>query len=97
MDNKAKKYCIKSGYILRQIAKEYVIVPVNDENSITNALMIPNDTAAFIWIAFQQPHTIEDIVAKILDEYDGTPEQIRRDVEQFVIESLNLKIIEEVV
>lgn len=91
-----KKYRIRSGYILRQIAGEYAIIPINEESLITNAIMIPNESAAFIWAAFEQPCTIDDVVTKGMDKYDAPKEQIQKDVERFVSASLNLKIMEEV-
>lgn len=91
-----KKYRIKPGYILRQIAGEYTIIPVDEDSLITNAIMIPNESAAFLWKAFEQPCTIDDVVAKGMDKYNVTKEQIQKDAEHFVSASLDLKIMEEV-
>lgn len=91
-----KKYRIKSGFVLREIAGEYAIVPVDAESAITNAVMSPNETAVFLWKAFQQPCTIDAVVAKGLEEYDTTPDIIRDAVNRFVKESLKLQILEEV-
>ena len=91
-----KKYCIKPGYILREIAGEYVIVPVDEECMISNAVMVPNDTAVFLWKAFQNPHTKEDAVRKGMEEYDVEEETIRSAVYRFLKDTLKYKIIEEV-
>ncbi|MDD6212485.1 MAG: PqqD family protein [Clostridiales bacterium] len=91
-----KKYCIRPGYILREIADEYVIIPVDEESLITNAVMSPNETAVFFWQAFQQPCTIEEAVQKGIEEYDATEDTIRSAAVQFVAESLNLRVLEEV-
>lgn len=91
-----KKYRIKPGFILREIAGEYTIIPVDAESLISNAMMVPNDSAVFLWKAFEQPSTIEDVVRKGLEEYDVTEEVIRRSTEKFVEESLEYKILEEV-
>ena len=91
-----KKYRIKSGYILREIAGEYAIVPVDTESVFSNAVMAPNDSAVFLWKAFEQPSTIEDVVRKGLQEYDVTEDVIRNSTEHFIEESLKYKILEEV-
>ncbi|MGN0313322.1 MAG: PqqD family protein [Fusicatenibacter sp.] len=91
-----KKYRIKSGYILREIAGEYAIVPVDEECIITNAVMSPNDSAVFLWKVFQDPHTKEDAVRKGMEEYDVEEETIRKSTDRFVEESLKYKILEEV-
>ena len=91
-----RKYRIKSGYILREIAGEYAIVPVDTESVFSNAVMAPNDSAAFLWKAFEQPSTIEDVVRKGLQEYDVTEDVIRKSTEYFVKDTLDYKILEEV-
>ena len=94
---KTQLYRISSGYVLRQIAGEYAIIPIGEENLISNAIMTPNASAVFLWNAFQQPRTIEDVVALGMQEYEVTQEQLQRDVERFVEESFYLKILAEVV
>ena len=91
-----KKYCIKPGYILREIAGEYAIIPVDEECVITNAVMVPNDTAVFFWKVFQTPHTKEDAVRKGMQEYDVEEAIIRSAVNRFLKDTLKYNIIEEV-
>lgn len=91
-----KKYRIRSGYILREIAGEYAIIPVDGASVFSNAVMAPNDSAVFLWKAFERPSTIEDVVVKGMQEYDVTEDVIRKSTEHFVKEILDYKILEEV-
>ena len=91
-----KMYRISSGYILREIAGEYAIVPVDSGSVFSNAVMAPNDSAVFLWKAFKEPNTIEDVVKKGIQEYDVIEEVIRKSTERFVKESLKYGILEEV-
>ena len=91
-----KKYRIKSGYVLREIAGEYALIPVDTEGPFTNAIMAPNDSAVFFWKAFQQPSTIEDVVRKGIQEYDTTEETIRNATHRFVEDTLKYHLLEEV-
>lgn len=93
-----KKYRIKPGYILREIAGEYVIVPVGAESTspLENTVMAPNGSAVFIWKHFEEPSTLEDVVVQGMLEYDVTEDRMRRSVENFVTDALNYKILEEV-
>ena len=84
------------NYLLRQVADDYVIIPIDDELELSNAIMTPNRSAVFIWNEFLDANTIENVVKKALSKYDVSEETIRRDVRRFVFESLNKKIIEEV-
>lgn len=91
-----KKYRIKPGFILREIAGEYAIVPVDAECLFSNAVMAPNDSAVFLWKIFQEPCTIERAVEKTLQEYDVAENKLRRSVENFVADVLKYEILEEV-
>lgn len=93
----AKKYRIRGGFVLRRIGGEYTIIPLDETSEIKNAVMVPNDTAAYLWNLFGQPCTLEQAVQHILEEFDGPPEKIRQDVEMFVMESLQMQILEEVI
>lgn len=90
------KYRIKSGYILREIAGEYAIVPADEECVISNAIMVPNDSAVFLWKLFQHPHTKEDAIEKGLIEYDVEKETLQKSIDRFVEDSLKYRILEEV-
>ena len=91
-----KKYRIKPDFILREIAGEYAIVPIGSDSMFSNAVMAPNDSAVFLWKAFEQPSTIQDTVAKGMLEYEVAEDTIRRSIERFVKEMLEYKILEEV-
>lgn len=91
-----KIYQVSPDYLLREIAGEYAIIPVGEDCMISNAVMTPNHSAAFIWNIFLTPSTEEEVVQRVLQEYDGKAEDIRADVHRFVEETLNYKILREV-
>ena len=96
-----KKYRINPDFILREIAGEYTIIPTGGNNVFSNAVMAPNETAVFLWEAFQQPSTIQDVVVEAMQKYDATEEQIYEQIynsiSNFVKQSLEFKVLEEVV
>ena len=91
-----KKYRINPDFILREIAGEYTIIPTGGNNVFSNAVMAPNETAVFLWEAFQQPSTIQDVVVEAMQKYDATEEQIYKSISNFVKQSLEFKVLEEV-
>ena len=91
-----KKYRINPDFILREIAGEYTIIPIGGDNVFSNAVMAPNGTAVFLWEAFQQPSTIQDVAVEGMLEYEVTEDIIRKSIEHFVKEMLEYKILEEV-
>ena len=92
-----KKYRINPDFILREIAGEYTIIPTGGDIVFSNAVMAPNGTAVFLWEAFQQPSTIQDVVVEAMQKYDATEEQIYNSISNFVKQSLEFKVLEEVV
>lgn len=93
---KAKmKYGIISDYVLRNIAGEYVIVPTGEQAVINNAVMAPNYTALFLWKAFQEPHTMEDVVVEGMEHFEVDADTLRSAVERFVSDGLKYGFMRE--
>ena len=91
-----KVFQISSDFVMRQIGGEYAIIPVGEECMFSNAVMAPNDSAVFIWKAFQTPSTAEAVVRQALEVYEGSADEIRKDVNRFVREALDCRILREV-
>ena len=91
-----KRYRIHPDFALREIAGEYAIVPLGETQFFTNAMMTPNKTATFLWQAFSEPSTEEDVVMRALERFDGAEADIRRDVEMFMKETMKRQALVEV-
>ena len=89
----APRYKINPDYVLREICGEYAIIPVGEECLIANAVMTPNESAAFIWKAFVEPNTVENVVALCLAEYEATEEELSLAVQSFVRDGLRYRIL----
>ncbi len=90
-----RKYRINSNYLLREIAGEYAIIPVGTACLISNAVLVPNETAVFLWNAFQQPRTVSEVVAQALEEYEASEDTIRNSALNFVRDTLRYALLEE--
>lgn len=91
-----KRYQIHPDFALREIAGEFAIVPLGETQFFSNAMMTPNKTAAFLWQAFSEPSTEEDVVLRALERFDGEEADIRRDVEMFMKETMKRQALVEV-
>ena len=89
------RYQLSGQYLLRDIAGEAVIIPVGENAPAGNAILEPNDTAAFLWHAFEQPRTAEQAVQLALNEYEGDEAMIRAQVCRFVQAALGCQILKE--
>lgn len=91
-----KRYRIHPDFALREIAGEYAIVPLGETPFFSNAMMTPNKTAAFLWQAFSEPSTEEDVVMRAMERFDGEEADIRRDVAMFIKETMKRQALVEV-
>ena len=83
MDN--KKYIIKPGYVLREIAGEHLAIPVSAEN--TSDIVVLNPVSAILWEDLQTEKTIDELATVICSKVDIAKEEAAADIKEF-IESL---------
>lgn len=89
------RYQLSGQYLLRDIAGEAVIIPIGENAPAGNAILEPNDTAAFLWRTFEQPRTAEQAVQLAMNEYEGNEAMIRAQVCGFVQAALECQILKE--
>ena len=71
---------IVKEFILREIVGEYVLVPTGDTTQEFNGMITINDTAKFIWENLEKVDSFEEMVKKVLDEYDVDEMTAKQDV-----------------
>ena len=59
---------IKSGYVLRSIAGETVVIPEGGLNF--DSMINLNGTGAFLWKRLEQEVTADELVEALLEEYE---------------------------
>ena len=72
---------IKEGFVLRQIADQWMAVPIGGMAEKVHGLIALNDTAADIWKILQEDHTEQEVVDILRLSYDseeGELEQAER-------------------
>lgn len=75
---------VKDGYLLREVAGNYIIVAIGDEAVDFDGIITVNELGAFIWKILEEDTETENIVAKILEEYDVSEDVVKDDVEKFI-------------
>ena len=68
-----------TDFMLRDIAGEVILVPTGAATQQFNGMITLNEVAAFIW-----KKSKEELVDKIMDEFEVDEETARTDVEGFV-------------
>ena len=76
---------IKEGFILKEVAGSFVVVPVGD-NLVDFTLMITtNETGAFLWNCLSEDRSEQELVDMLKSEYEGADDaQLAADVAEFV-------------
>lgn len=90
-----RKYAASENYILRSIAGEHVLVCVGDNEKLGNSMLTLNETCAFLWRIYQQPLTYAEALAKVNAEYEASAGIIARDVQAFIVQSVQLGLLVE--
>lgn len=87
---------INKEMILREIAGENILVPGADTVLQLNGLFVVTDTGAFIWKLLPTVENEEEILQKILDEYEIDEETAKADISDFLNKLRGFGIIEEI-
>ena len=77
---------LKDGLILRQVAGQFVIIPVGKRVREIPSTVYISSSAAFLWDYMKDTvFTTEDLIEKILSHYSGvTREVAEKDINQFL-------------
>jgi hypothetical protein len=76
---------IKDGFMLREIAGNWVVVPIGQRVVDFNGLMTLNESGVLLWKKLEQGATREELISSILDEYEIDESTAKADVEGFFL------------
>ncbi|MBQ5592677.1 MAG: PqqD family protein [Clostridia bacterium] len=78
-------YKIKPKYILREIAGEYLAIPLEGaDDSATSQIIILNEVSSFFWERLQQGATEAQLVSDLTAEFEVTREEAQADLQEFL-------------
>ena len=84
---------IKKELIKREIAGDTILVPYGKTVYDSNGLFVLNEVAAFIWDMLEKVQSEEEIIEKILEEYDVSYEDAAADTAEFLEKLREMEII----
>lgn len=74
----------RSGYVLRDIAGEFLLIPVELENGSESQMAILNEVGKFLWELLQEEQTVDTMASAITESYEVTTEEAERDICEFL-------------
>lgn len=84
---------IKREFVLRNIGGDLLLVPTGKTALSLNGMITLNEVGGEIWNMLPEVSGEEEIVERILAEYDAEPEEVRKDVSEFLEKFRELEII----
>lgn len=75
---------IKKEFILREIVGDIVLVPINKSTSKFDGLITMNEIGKFIWENIESAKDEEELLQRILDEYEVERDVAKADLDEFL-------------
>ncbi len=91
-----KQYFRNEQFVSRQIADEFLLIPVARQLNGDNWLFVLNEVGARIWELIDRGRSVQQIEELLLDEFDTTPGQLEEDLLRLLDQLQELGAIEAV-
>ena len=85
---------IKGEYVLREIAGDYILIPIGKTALEMNGMITMDEVGVTIWKGIQEEQDPEEILSTILNTYEVEEKEARKDMEEFFEKLLDAGLIE---
>ena len=75
---------INGEYVLREIAGEFILVPIGNTAMEMNGMITLNEVGVFIWNKLKDECTREELLREILESFEIDEEHARSDLDEFL-------------
>ena len=83
----------KKEFMLREIVGETILIPMGDSNNHFNGIITINELGKFIWENLESSKDEEDLLHKILEEYEVEEKEAKEDLDEFLYKLRQVDII----
>ncbi len=81
-----RKFSIKKGFIVREIAGEFLAVPV--DSTLGGNIVVLNPVSKFLWDELNEEKTFEELVDALLKNYQVPEQEAEADLKEFLMQML---------
>ena len=85
---------VKGKYVLRQVAKTWVVMPLGQTTLDLNGILTLNETGVLLWKALERGGGREAMTAALTEEYAVAPDRAEADVERFLNKLADAGVLE---
>lgn len=75
---------ISKEFALREIAGNYIVIPVGENAVNFKAMITLNETGSFLWKQLQEERTLKELLDAMLEEYEVDKQTANLDIESFI-------------
>lgn len=83
-ESEANKYQVRSGYSLREIAGEYLAIPVSVKEGTDSQVAIMSFGGKFLWEQLQTEKTVQELVQAMTSYFEVEAGQAQDDILEFL-------------
>lgn len=91
----ARKFKANPNFLLREVAGEAVLIPVDEAGIFENSVISLNDTCRFLWQLLQEPRSLEEVVAEAKKVYSDPNGEMEQGIKDFIREYLYYGLLKE--
>lgn len=85
----------KDGFMLRSVAGRNIVIAVGEASVDFNGMITLNETGTFIWKLLEKGASYDELLEKLLAEYDTDEETARTGIDSFLNTAREAQLIEE--
>ncbi len=86
---------IKDGFILKDVAGSKIVIAIGEQRFNFNGVITFNEVGADVFNMLDGNNSVEDIVAKISEDYNAPYEVVKTDVENLIEKMRKHNLIDE--
>lgn len=86
---------IKSGYTLRCVAGEYIVMPTGENITKFDGAVVMNSVAAFVWQKLENGASRDELLVHILDEFDVETRRAEQDLDELLAKLRGYGLLED--
>lgn len=85
---------IKDGFVLRQVADTWVVMPLGQQSLDFDGMLTLNDTGALLWQTLEKGGDREAMAAALTAEYEVSMDAAQKDVDTFLVKLQEVGCVE---
>ncbi len=84
---------IKDGFILREIAGNFIVIAIGNAVKDFNGVITLNETGAFLWKQLEKGATKEQLLEALLNEYEVDNQVAEQHIDKFIEKLTNAQLL----